>query len=114
MTKAGEREVVKAVGAYGGAGYMLKEALITAEQMGEHCTMFHKVTIPVGCALGYHEHHGNTEAYYMLTGKGLYLDNDKEYEIEAGDVVFCEEGNGHGLTNTGDEDITFVALVLKK
>ena len=114
MTKAVEREAVKVEGAYGGAGYMLKEALITAEQMGEHCTMFHKVTNPVGCELGYHEHHGNTESYYMLTGKGLYTDDDKQYEIETGDVVFCEEGHGHGLKNTGDIDITFVALVLKK
>ena len=114
MTKAGERAVVKAEGAYGGAGYILKEALITEAQMGEHCTMFHNVTIPVDCELGYHEHHGNTEAYYMLTGKGLYTDDDKQYEIEAGDVVFCEEGHGHGLKNTGDVDITFVALVLKK
>ena len=114
MTKAGERSVVKAEGAYGGAGYILKEALITEAQMGEHCTMFHNVTIPVACELGYHEHHGNTEAYYMLTGKGLYTDDDKQYEIEAGDVVFCEEGHGHGLKNTGDVDISFVALVLKK
>ena len=91
-----------------------KEALITEAQMGEHCTMFHNVTIPVDCELGYHEHHGNTEAYYMLTGKGLYTDDDKQYEIEAGDVVFCEEGHGHGLKNTGDVDISFVALVLKK
>ena len=50
----------------------------------------------------------------MLTGKGLYTDDDKQYEIEAGDVVFCEDGHGHGLKNIGDVDISFVALVLKK
>ena len=46
MTKAGEREVVKAEHVNGGAGYILKEALIAGDQLGEHCKMFSQVTIP--------------------------------------------------------------------
>lgn len=114
MTKAGERQVVKAENVNGGAGYILKEALITGEQLGEHCKMFTKVTIPVGCELGYHEHHGDTETYYILSGCGVYSDNGEEYPVEPGDVLFCKDGDGHGLKNTGDEDIIFAALILKK
>lgn len=113
MTKAGEREIIKAEHPYGGAGYILKEPLMSAEERGENCEMFMKVTIPVGCELGYHVHRGNTEVYYMLAGTGLYTDNDKEYEITVGDAVFCKEGDGHGLKNTGDVDIEFMALILK-
>ena len=82
--------------------------------LGEHCRMFSKVTIPPQCELGYHEHHGESETYYLLTGKGMYSDNGKEVPAEAGDVFFCDDGNGHGLKNTGEEDLTFVALILKK
>lgn len=114
MSKASERNVIKAENVNGGAGYILKDILLSEEQKGEHCDAFMKVTIPVGCELGYHEHHGNEEAYYLLSGSGLYTDNDQEYIIEAGDVVFCKEGNGHGLKNTGDEDLSFMALILKK
>ena len=114
MTRAGEREIVKAEHANGGTGYILKEALLTGEDLGQHCRMFSRVTIPAGCELGYHEHHGESETYYLLTGKGVYSDNGKEIEAKAGDVFFCDDGNGHGLKNTGDEELSFVALILKK
>lgn len=114
MTKAQEREVVKVERVNGGAGYILKEALIQGGELGEHCKMFTKVTIPAGCELGYHEHHGETETYYILTGTGVYNDNGKEVPAEAGDVFHCKDGDGHGLVNTGDYDLSFVALILLK
>ncbi len=40
--------------------------------------MFSQVTIPAGCELGHHEHHGETETYYVLSGKGIYEDNGTE------------------------------------
>ena len=27
---------------------------------------------------------------------------------------FCKDGDGHGIKNEGTEDLTFVALILKK
>lgn len=112
MTKANERMIVKAENVNGGAGYILKEALLSREELGEHCKMFTRVTIPAGCELGYHEHHGETETYYILSGKGIYNDNGKEIPAEAGDVFFCKDGDGHGLVNTGEYDLAFAALIL--
>lgn len=114
MTKHSEREIVRADHVNGGAGYLLKEALISPEQLGEHCSMFSRVVLEPHCELGYHEHHGETETYYILSGTGIYNDNGTEVEVEAGDVTFCEDGNGHGLKNTGDDDLAFVALILTK
>ena len=114
MTKAGEREVVTVERVNGGAGFIMKEVLIGAEELGEHCKMFSKVTLPPHCELGYHEHHGETETYYILTGTGMYDDNGKAVSAEAGDVFFCKDGDGHGSKNTGEEDLSFVALILKK
>ncbi|MCI8782129.1 MAG: cupin domain-containing protein [Dorea sp.] len=114
MTKAGEREVVKAEHVGGGAGFIMKEALLNAGELGEHCRMFSKVTLPANCELGHHEHHGETETYYILSGKGMYDDNGKAIPAEAGDVFYCKDGDGHGMKNTGAEDLTFIALILKK
>lgn len=114
MTKAGQREIVKAENVNGGAGYILKEALLTGADLGEHCKMFSQVTIPAGCELGYHEHHGESETYYILSGKGTYNDNGTELPAETGDVFLCRDGDGHGLKNTGNDDIKFVALILKQ
>ena len=43
----------------------------------------------------------------------MYHDNDKSYPVKAGDVTFCEDGGCHGLDNTGDTDLTFMALIIK-
>lgn len=112
MTRAGERDIVKAEHVNGGAGYILKEALLTGEDLGKHCKMFSQVTIPAGCELGYHEHHGETETYYILSGTGVYNDNGTEVTAQAGDVFFCKDGDGHGMKNNGEEDIRFIALIL--
>lgn len=112
-TKASDRETVKVEHANGGAGFIMKEALLGGEALGQHCKMFSRVTIKPGCELGYHEHHGETETYYVLSGSALYSDNGEAYRIGAGDVTFCKDGDGHGVKNDGDEDLVFVALILK-
>ena len=114
MTRAGERKIAKKEQVNGGTGHVLMEALLNEEGRGEHCRIFSQVTIEPGCELGYHEHHGETETYYVLSGSATYMDNDIEYEIKTGDVTFCKDGDGHGIKNHGTDPIVFVALVLKK
>lgn len=114
MTKSGERQIATKPSTSGEGKVIRIEHLINEVERGNGCNMFANVTIEVGATLGYHEHHGETETYYITQGVGIYRDNDKQYEVTAGDVVFCEDGSGHGLENTGDIDITFVALILKK
>lgn len=114
MTKASERETVTVEHVNGGAGFILKEALIGEQELGAHCKMFSRVTLKPGCELGYHEHHGETETYYIIQGTGLYDDNGTAVEVEAGDVTFCKNGDGHGMKNTGKEDLVFVALILRE
>ena len=93
MTKKSERQPIKAENVAGGAGYILKEELIKGEQLGAYCKMFNEVTLKPGCEIGYHEHHGETETYYL---------------------TFCADGKGHGIKNAGEEDLVFVALILKE
>lgn len=113
MTKREDREVTKVEKLNGGAGHILKELLITGEQLGEHCKMFAEVTLKPGCEIGYHKHIGDTETYYITKGSGIYSDNGNEMRVAAGDVTFCKDGDGHGLVNDGEEDLVIVALILK-
>ena len=32
--------------------------------------------------------------------------------VEAGDVTFTPNGKGHAMTNSGDEDLVFMALII--
>ena len=65
-----------------------------------------------GCSLGYHEHHNESETYYILRGEGDYNDNGTVRPVKAGDVTFTPDGKGHGLKNTGDTDLVFMALII--
>ena len=114
MTKAGEREVVKVERVNGGAGFIMKEGLLSQEELGEHCKMFSRVTVPANCELGHHEHHGETEAYHILSGAGMYQDNDKTYPVQAGMTTFCEDGSGHAVSCAGEEPLVFLAMIQKK
>ena len=61
--------------------------------------------------MGVHQHKGDGEIYYILSGHGLYTDNDTTYEVNPGDAMFCQNGNRHALENIGDEDWCSWALL---
>lgn len=114
ITKSDMRKTEKAEHVNGGAGYIVKESLLSEKELGVHCRLFSRVTLPEGGEIGYHEHHDETETYYILKGNGMYNDNGNKVEVKAGDVTFCEDGCGHGLVNTGKENLEMIALILKK
>ena len=84
------------------------------DRLSGKVTLFAKVTILPGDELSYHEHHGETEVYHILSGEGLYQDNDKTYPVEAEMTTFCEDGNGHAISCKGDEPLVFLAMIQKK
>ena len=82
------------------------EKLLEGDRLSGKVTLFAKVTILPGDELSYHEHHGETEVYHILSGEGLYQDNDKTYPVEAEMTTFCEDGNGHAISCKGDAGIS--------
>ena len=97
-----------------GSGILKKNALLYGKELGEHCRMYTEVTMPEGSDLAFHVHEGESETYFILAGSGTYNDTGTKYPDKAGDVVFCDDGEGHGLLNSGKGDLTFIALILKK
>ena len=86
--------------------------LIKGEQLGAYCKMFNEVTLKPGCEIGYHEHHGETEWFHILSGEGEFCDNGTWQPVRAGDVTVTPDGCGHALRNTGSVPLEFVALIL--
>ena len=97
----------------GGQGPMYIKHLLGKEELNDKCGLYAEVTIPAGSALGYHEHVGNSETYYVLKGHALYNDNGSIREIGPGEVTFTPNGFKHGVDNTkGTEDFDFMALII--
>lgn len=59
-----------------------------------------------------HLHTGETEYYYILSGKGLYNDDGKLIEVGPGVITHTPSGKSHGIKNLGDEMLEFVALII--
>ena len=105
-------EIKKVENMHGGEGHVIINRLLDEKQLNGKCGLYAEVTIEPGCSLGYHEHHGESETYYILSGKGIYSDNGELRMVEAGDVTFTPDGKGHAMTNSGDEDLVFMALII--
>lgn len=58
----------------------------------------------------YHDH-DFIELAYILSGKGKYLVDDKEYDVEAGDLVICNPGvkHTHIVSNHKEPTIEFIS-----
>lgn len=97
----------------GGKGHVIIKEILEGEQLNGKCRLYAEVTLEPGCSLGYHEHYGESETYYILSGQGTYNDNGIFFRpVEAGDITFTPSGSGHGLANTGNTDLVFMALII--
>ena len=106
------REILQMENHLGGTGRTTVEKLLNEQQLNGKCGLFAKVTIDPLSSLGYHEHHGETETYYILSGEGEYDDNGVKMPAKPGDVFFCKDGSGHGIACTGAEPLIFMALII--
>lgn len=74
--------------------------------------MFAEVTIDVDASIGYHIHKSEAEAYYILEGHGIFLDDGRvQKPVKHGDLCIITQGQGHGIINTGREQLKMIAIV---
>ena len=63
------------------------------------------VTLPPGQAQHKLSVHEGEEVYLILQGKGRFVLDDKEYNVEKHTAVYVAPGTGHRAYNTGEEDM---------
>jgi uncharacterized cupin superfamily protein len=69
------------------------------------------VRIPKGKLLcPYHAHAAESELYLVVSGRGNVRDKDGTTEVGPGDAFFFQPGEGHQLTNAGDEDFVYYVI----
>lgn len=115
VKRSSEHRIDVAEGMFGGSGEVQFTRI--AETPGDlygKGRVFSVVTLNKGCELGWHIHKGDGEYYHILSGEGEYSDNGDILTLKAGDTAFCPEGEGHSISNRGDEPLVFIALVVYK
>lgn len=74
--------------------------------------LFNDMILNPGDSIGEHYHEGDNEIFYFLSGTGEYNDNGTIVQVGPGDTTVCNDGEMHGLVNTGDVPLEFIALIL--
>lgn len=97
---------------FGGPNSIFGHMLLELPELKGAGRVFQKIVIPPHSGLGYHVHKGDSEAYYILEGSGIYNDNGTETELHAGDMSFTPDGCGHSFYNNTEKNVSLIAVVL--
>ncbi|MBR6976875.1 MAG: cupin domain-containing protein [Lachnospiraceae bacterium] len=113
IRRSADKIVEKPERKFGAPGFITVRNLINGkEELNGKGRVFAHTTVLPGNGIGYHVHEGDTEIYYVYSGKGEYNDNGTVTMIEAGDVTFTPSGTGHGVICIGDEPLELIALII--
>lgn len=74
--------------------------------------LYAKNVLKPGASIGWHEHTGDFEVYYILSGEGTVDDNGTKAIVQPGDMILTRNGDSHSIENTGKTDLVFMALIL--
>jgi len=96
----------------GGDGTVLVNNVTNEEEMNGKGRLFGPITLNPGCSIGFHMHEKESELFYLVQGKAEYNDNGTLVPVEAGDMMLCRPGEGHGIANHGDEVVLLVAVIV--
>jgi len=94
-----------------------QHAVFSSEKMGK-ATIFRSDRLLVGLNAfepgqehRLHTHEGMDKVYQVLSGRGRFLLEGRELDMEAGMMLVAPEGVGHGIRNTGDERMVVLAIL---
>jgi mannose-6-phosphate isomerase-like protein (cupin superfamily) len=58
-----------------------------------------------------HTHEGMDKVYHVLSGRGRFVLEGRELDMEAGMMLVAPGGVGHGIRNTGEERMVVLAIL---
>lgn len=98
----------------GGTGIVINNRYLDSNELENNLTGFYLNELEVGSEIGYHIHENEEEIYFVIDGEGIIIDNETRKKIKNGDVIYTKSGDGHGMINTGDRPLKFLAFIVKK
>lgn len=98
---------------FDGEGFIKVINLLNSpEELNQKGRVFAHTTLLPGHSIGFHIHNGESEIYYIYSGKAEFNDNGTMKIVSGGDVTITPPGQGHGIKNLGDVPLEIIALIL--
>ncbi len=100
----------------GGKGTVDFYHVVPKDKTDDYVHMFAKLVINPASSIGWHQHVGETEPYYILSGEGLFTDNDgTKTVVHPGDVCLIKNGDYHAIENLSEtEPLSLMAVIYKQ
>jgi len=111
MLKRNADFVVEEEHAEKGLGNFIMRHPLTGKELPPHVRLICEVIINPGEVCASHVHTGDSEIYYILSGKAAYEGAEGKSVLEAGDVTCCYDGESHAIKCLGDEPLRFLAFI---
>lgn len=96
----------------GGGGSVGLLHLVPSEHLPAKARLISLITLETGCGIGRHEHTGESEVFYVLSGEGVLDDNGTARTVRAGDCCICKSGECHAISNERSEPLKLMAIIL--
>ncbi len=97
----------------GGLGTVKVETLwVPGVELKSKTRQYARMTLEPNTSIGYHDHVGEEEVYYILHGCGIVTENGKKYPISEGDSILTGNGAGHAIENSGPEPLVILAAIM--
>lgn len=98
---------------HSGKGEILFRELFKNSDFKTKLEFLHETEILPNSTIGYHEHNGTEEVYYILSGTGLMCVDEEERKVKTGDAVITHSGSFHGLINIGKSNLKILVFEAK-
>ena len=100
----------------GGKGSAEMYHVVPKDSSSDTVRLFANIVLHPLSSIGRHQHVGETEPFYILSGEGLFTGNDGVGAVvHAGDVCLIEPGDYHSIENlSATEDLSIMAVIYKK
>ena len=96
----------------GGTGTIHMTQILKPDELMGKGRLFNHITINPGCSIGKHQHTGEAEIFYILSGRAVADDDGAEVVLEPGDMLYTGDGCCHSIRCDGDTPLEMVALIL--
>jgi mannose-6-phosphate isomerase-like protein (cupin superfamily) len=97
----------------GGKGEVKILHIFEKEELNGKARLCALIRLDPGCSIGPHEHNDEEEIFYFIRGRGLAIEDGKEYIVEPGSALLTGGGLSHSIENTHQkEPLEFMAVIL--
>ena len=99
---------------FGGKGEVAMTPILPSDPAAffNNGRLFSEVELSPGQTFGTHSHHGEFEVLCVISGEGICNNNGVREPVSAGDVCICNDGEEHGIENTSNAPLRYIALIL--